>query len=386
MQPKEKINGVNLGNWLVLEKWMSPALFEEYGVEDEIWLHRTVTGQALETCLQNHRDRYITREDFRNIAAHGMNLVRIPVPFFVFGDRAGHPGCIAYLDKAMEWAEEFGILVLIDLHTVEGSQNGYDNGGLTGVCKWHKNSTEVDFSLSVLERLGRRYGTRKGLFGIEVLNEPISWLVYKTAPSTGKAREKSEAAGSGYVPMKFLKAFYQEAYSRLREVLPKDKTIVFHDGFRLGAWKNFFVKEKMENVMLDTHIYIDAMELFMPVPVFWIYKLFVRYNKHLIHGAARYTPVLVGEWNIENRRADRLAARGATMAEREALRCAAYRQVAALELDAYQSSAGCVYWNYQLEKEHIGPECRKENGDSLEGWDLVRTWNHGWLPEGEEQG
>ena len=24
----EKIKGVNLGNWLVLEKWMSPALFD----------------------------------------------------------------------------------------------------------------------------------------------------------------------------------------------------------------------------------------------------------------------------------------------------------------------------------------------------------------------
>ena len=23
-----KVKGVNLGNWLVLEKWMSPALFE----------------------------------------------------------------------------------------------------------------------------------------------------------------------------------------------------------------------------------------------------------------------------------------------------------------------------------------------------------------------
>ena len=30
-EEREKIVGVNLGNWLVLEKWMQPFLFEENG-------------------------------------------------------------------------------------------------------------------------------------------------------------------------------------------------------------------------------------------------------------------------------------------------------------------------------------------------------------------
>ena len=30
-----KVKGVNLGNWLVLEKWMSPALFAGTTAEDE---------------------------------------------------------------------------------------------------------------------------------------------------------------------------------------------------------------------------------------------------------------------------------------------------------------------------------------------------------------
>lgn len=33
-----KIKGVNLGNWLVLEKWMNPALFEGTTAEDEYYL------------------------------------------------------------------------------------------------------------------------------------------------------------------------------------------------------------------------------------------------------------------------------------------------------------------------------------------------------------
>ena len=30
-----KVKGVNLGNWLVLEKWMSPALFAGRTTEDD---------------------------------------------------------------------------------------------------------------------------------------------------------------------------------------------------------------------------------------------------------------------------------------------------------------------------------------------------------------
>ena len=36
----EKIRGVNLVNWLVLEKWMSPELFDGLEAEDETYFCR----------------------------------------------------------------------------------------------------------------------------------------------------------------------------------------------------------------------------------------------------------------------------------------------------------------------------------------------------------
>ena len=60
-----------------------------------------------------------------------------------------------------------------------------------------------------------------------------------------------EAKGSGYVPLKFLKDFYIEAYKRLRAILKEETVIMFHDGFRLSAWKDFFVRNHMKNVVLD---------------------------------------------------------------------------------------------------------------------------------------
>ena len=366
----EKIRGVNLGNWLVLERWMDINLFEGFDAEDEVWLTRVAEAEKLNALYRQHRDTYVTEDDFANIKAHGANLVRLPVPFFVFGDRPPFVGCIEYVDKAFDWAEKYDLPIMLDLHTVPGSQNGYDNGGLTGVCKWCKDKGEVEFALTVLERLAKRYGHRKGLYGIQAVNEPISWIVYATAPSTGKARDKAEAKGSGHVPMKFLRGFYVDVYKRLRAILPENKVIVFHDGFRLSRWKDFFSKNGMKNVLLDTHIYIFAMENFVPVPALWVYKLFVWWNRMSIRRAGKHIPVIVGEWCISQKYAVRF--KGST--EERARR---FRAVADLQLDAWSESGGYIYWNYQLwrDTDAVMDDAWKEP------WDLRRCWRNGWMPE-----
>ena len=83
----KKIIGVNLGNWLVLEKWMSPALFDGTTAEDEYYLAHQLSPQMFEMRLKIHRSEYITERDFAHIAHMGMNSVRIPIPYFIFGDR-----------------------------------------------------------------------------------------------------------------------------------------------------------------------------------------------------------------------------------------------------------------------------------------------------------
>lgn len=304
----ERIDGVNLGNWLVLEKWMDPKPFTRSAEDDEIWMHRTHVSlwseRNLAEELRRHRETYITLEDFRIIVGHGINLVRIPIPYFIFGDWPGHPGCITYLDRAFRWARETGLKIMIDLHTVPESQNGFDNGGLTGVCKWAQNTDLVEYTLNVLERLARRYRDEPALHSIEVLNEPVSWSVFHSTSNT--AKDSHEASGSTYVSLRFLKRFYRDAYARLRAVLRPETVIVFHDGFRLLRWGGWFRRAGMRNVILDTHQYLIAME----DPLFsgparrlylrsrqlpWLYRMLVGASGIVIRSAARRIPVLVGE-------------------------------------------------------------------------------------------
>lgn len=380
----KKIKGVNLGNWLVLEKWMLPEMFEGTGAEDEVWLNRKMNPAELKEKMKEHRDTFITEQDFAFIKEQGIWLLRIPVPYFIFGDRPPFNGCVEYLDKAFDWAEKYGLQILIDLHTVPGSQNGYDNGGLTGVCKWCKNPEEVEFALTVLERLAKRYGQRQGLYGIEVLNEPISFLVYATAPSTGKAVDKEEAKGSGYVPLPFLENFYRNAYRRLRKILPENKTIVFHDGFRLRHWGKFFRKEHMKNVVLDTHIYIFAMESFVPIHMPWVYQIYIKSQQRLIERIQRDVPVVVGEWCICNKYAEKAVSgksaeessdRSARADAQDELRKKRYLEIAAMQLQAWESGAGWIYWSYQFKPNRKEPLDEKWK----ESWDFSRCVENGWI-------
>ena len=399
----KKIKGVNLGNWLVLEKWMLPELFEGTGAEDEVWLNRKMNPAELKEKMKEHRDTFITEQDFAFIKEQGIWLLRIPVPYFIFGDRPPFNGCVEYLDKAFDWAEKYGLQILIDLHTVPGSQNGYDNGGLTGVCKWCKNPEEVEFALTVLERLTKRYGQREGLYGLEVLNEPISFLVYATAPSTGKAVDKEEAKGSGYVPLPFLENFYRNAYRRLRKILPENKTIVFHDGFRLRHWGKFFRKEHMKNVVLDTHIYIFAMESFVPIHMPWVYQIYIKSQQRLIERIQRDVPVVVGEWCICNKYAEKavsqakseetaakekqekttsevklaedISDKSAKVIEQDELRKKRYLEIAAMQLQAWESGAGWIYWSYQFKPNRKEPLDEKWK----ESWDFSRCVENGWI-------
>ena len=70
-----KIKGVNLGNWLVLEKWMSPALFDGTTAEDEYYLPTQLSPEVYEARIKIHRSEYITERYFATIKRIGLNTV-----------------------------------------------------------------------------------------------------------------------------------------------------------------------------------------------------------------------------------------------------------------------------------------------------------------------
>lgn len=384
------VKGVNLGNWLVLEKWMSPALFEGTTAEDEYYLPRQLSREVYEARIKIHRAEYITERDFVTIRAMGMEAVRIPVPYFIFGDREPFIGCIEELDKAFNWAEKYGLQILIDLHTAPLSQNGFDNGGICGVCRWSRSPEEIEFVLSVLERLAERYGTRKGLWGIEVLNEPVTENAWKLfdVPHRYPAVDAQLAEGSGPCTLEFLRKFYLEAYNRIRKFMPEEKYVVIHDGFELTSWKDFMQEDRYVNVVLDTHQYLMMAEMQGCEQTVKAYTAYVKeHYETAIAEMEPYFPVICGEWCLFNSLACGCDTKGGQSvlngqegAVSETLdaeeKKQIYRAVADAQLAAWEKGSGYFYWSYKLLLDTIN----EAGWIGWDSWDLGRCADFGWFP------
>lgn len=387
------VKGVNLGNWLVLEKWMSPALFDGTTAEDEYYLPTQLSPEVYEARIKVHRSEYISERDFACIKRIGMNTVRIPVPYFIFGDREPFIGCIEELDKAFAWAEKYDLQILIDLHTAPMSQNGFDNGGICGVCKWSQTPEEVDFILDVLEKLAKRYGNRKGLLGITPINEPITEPMWKMmdVPNRYPAVDKELAEGSAPNTLEFLRDFYDRAYDRIRPNIAEDKYVVFHDGFQLKAWKEFVTQPKYENVMLDTHQYLMVAEAMGCKQTLNGYIEYIQENYAKdIAEVQEYVPVVCGEWCLFNSYAVGVDTKGGqsvlngmdfsenTQAMTAEVRQHLYQQLANAQLAAWQEGTGYFYWNYKLLLDTVN----EPNWFGWDSWDLGKCVDLGWFPIG----
>lgn len=384
------IKGVNLGNWLVLEKWMNPALFEGTTAEDEYYLPTQLSPEVYEARIKIHRSEYITERDFVTIKRMGMDSVRIPVPYFIFGDRKPFIGCIEELDKAFNWAEKYGLTILIDLHTVPLSQNGFDNGGISGVCKWAQNPDEVEFVLGVLERLAKRYGHRKGLFGIQPLNEPVTENMWGTMDVQNRyaPADPELAKGSAPITMEFLRKFYLEAYDRISTYMPKEKYVVLHDGFELMAWKDFMQEEKYSNVILDTHQYLMVAEARGCSQTIEGYLKYVREElEPQITEMEKYFPVICGEWCLFNSLAcgcdtkgGQSVLNGVEGSRQESFspekKKEIYEALAKAQLEFWEKGSGYYYWSYKLLTDTVNTP----GWIGWDSWDLGRCYDFGWFP------
>lgn len=79
------------------------------------------------------------------------------------------PGAWPYLLRALGWAKEHDIHVILDLHGAPGSQNGYDNSGRRGSADWAQGDN-VARTLDLVRFMAAKIG---GMIDVlELLNEP----------------------------------------------------------------------------------------------------------------------------------------------------------------------------------------------------------------------
>ncbi|KAK7247927.1 cellulase [Aureococcus anophagefferens] len=316
----EKLVGVNLGSLFVLEPWITPSLFYQFlggksttTAMDTHSFCEVLGGDEANAQLRRHWDHWVTDDVVARLAATGVNSLRLPVGDYQFAPYGPYKTCfkgsLKRVDAVLDMAHRHNLSVLLDVHAVRGSQNGFDNGGETvGLAwtstvrdlgtdaitfehwprrsaawmgNWNKHTglydsidyANLNFTLDVLGRIADRYADHPAVLGIEPVNEPWNWS-----------------------PLDILKDFYWRGYLTIKRRAPKWRYVI-HDSFRFtaDAWGGFM--RGCPDIAIDTHIYQAWMD---PGPRLKFYVDACQQKAKIAELERAFGPVIVivGEWSL----------------------------------------------------------------------------------------
>ena len=272
------LKGMNLGGWLVLEKWMTPSIFAGTTARNEFELSRTKQGRE---SIKKHHKTFIVEKDLKWLKEQGVEILRVPIGYWVFGDDKRYVGAIERLDWLVTTSLSYGFKVLIDLHAAPGAQNNAAHSGSGNTnknqhsTKWFNDPSAQQQTIEILERIAKRYYDYPSVWGIQLLNEPsIDRFGLRLA------------------------RFYRRAYKNVCKVARPGTRIVFSDAYAPLLLTNLFWLRKKKDfpVVMDCHIY-QVFGVASKKRTFNQVIKRTKMTKYFLHFLHLQQPIIVGEWS-----------------------------------------------------------------------------------------
>jgi glucan 1,3-beta-glucosidase len=195
---------------MVLEPWITPSLFYRFlgktaseGVGMDAYTFCEALGpEEGNAVMRAHWDSWLDTEHIDNLAERGVEVVRIPIGDWTLTPYGPYVGCMDGAAEKIEWAmDEFaarGIKVLLDVHAIKDSQNGFDNSGQAMNLEWIDethfkhwtvqnaswmgtyngysyewiNQDNIEWALQNVRNLMAKWGNHPALYALEPVNEP----------------------------------------------------------------------------------------------------------------------------------------------------------------------------------------------------------------------
>ncbi len=201
-----QLKGVNAGQILLQEGWMSPFALEPLKNEDGTYVkdadgniqypefteeefragiksNPNLNTYDIEEVMKIYWDAFFTEEDFRIIKEDlQMNTIRLPFYYLNILNEdltlKSEEDAFAYLDWFIGQAAEHELYVVLDLHGAPGSQNGFEHSGAAErEAKFWKNEEYVDSVIALWDFVSDHYTNTKPELGkwiatYDILNEP----------------------------------------------------------------------------------------------------------------------------------------------------------------------------------------------------------------------
>jgi len=230
------LRGINLGNWLYLEPWMSgnaPFGFDqdEDGKPDQFGtaIRAAVGTEARAAAFTKAwRDNFITAPDIAQIKRLGFNSVRVPLDYRLFYDKStGQNSDVGflYLDHLLHWCAASQIYVFLDMHGVPGSKNYRIPGNI------FSSPERQDLLAHIWQRIASRYASNSWLGGYDLINEPV--------------------VNDARTPI--LRDVYRKLTAAIRQ--SDSNHLIIAEGDNFGSWLDSLGERWDENMALSDHNY-----------------------------------------------------------------------------------------------------------------------------------
>lgn len=123
---------------------------------------------------KEHYDSFICKKDLENIKNLGFDHVRLPVDYNVIMTDDGKflEEGFSYIDRGVEWAEAYGLNVIVDLHKTCGYM--FDTNAVPNPDAFFFDKGLQDIFIKIWEKIAARYASKSKTVAYELLNEIVN--------------------------------------------------------------------------------------------------------------------------------------------------------------------------------------------------------------------
>ncbi len=302
------LKGVNAGNLLIYEGWISPfsvgekrdktgnlildadglTTYPDMPMEEALkgfQSNSNLTDKQREALVNIYRENWFSEVDFKNIYEMGMNTIRLPFYWKEILDekdgvfvRKDEKTAFSYIDSFVSNCQKYNLYCVLDLHGAPGSQNGYEHSGDMSRADLWSDETYQNATVDIWKFIAEHYTYTnpklgKSIAAYDLLNEPCAYY---------------NDQGLGSVP-KVCGPVFDKIYQGIRSV--GDKHVINIEG--IWSYDCFPNPDEYgwENIQYDIHLYNREHE---SVP-YWYFNLKHEMN---LWGNEYDVPYSVSEFNF----------------------------------------------------------------------------------------
>ena len=258
-----KLNGVNLGGWLLWEGWIwGGGLHKESRVYEQI--EKLTSKEFAIKFRRSVYDNFLSKEDIAEIASLGLNSVRIPIHYKLLYNEHSKPNLdFTYLDSLIAWCKASNIYVILDLHALPGGQSPLFTADPDKIKLWDSEENR-SLSIDIWKKIAEKYKNEPIIAGFDLINEP------------------------NFKKDKGLLALYKNLIREIRVI--DDRHIIIVEGNKYAHSFSFFESGIDSNVVYSFHYY----------PWFSGTKGRIKkLNKYANFAKKLNAPFWCGEWGVD---------------------------------------------------------------------------------------